>query len=50
MIGFQLHNIWELFQIVVENTELNTLRGQIDLVMDTIIFMLGMVLIEEYYS
>lgn len=50
MVGFQLHNLWELLQIVVENTELSTLRGQIDLIMDTIIFMVGMVIVEEYYT
>jgi len=50
MVGFQLHNLWELLQIAVENTELSTLRGQVDLVMDTIIFMVGMVVVEEYYN
>lgn len=47
MAGFILHTVWELFQIAVENTELTNLRGQIDVVMDTVLFMVGMMLVEE---
>lgn len=42
-IGFILHTLWEIFQIVIENTELTTLRGQVDVIIDTIVFMGGMV-------
>lgn len=48
MKGFLIHTLWELFQIGVENTELTNLRGQIDVVADTILFMLGMMFVEEF--
>lgn len=47
MTGIIIHTLWEFFQIAVENTELTNLRGQIDVVMDTVLFMLGMMLVEE---
>jgi hypothetical protein len=42
--GFWVHTIWEIWQILVSNTPWWTTRGQIDVVVDTLIFMLGMVL------
>lgn len=47
MTGFIIRALWELFQIAVENTELTNLRGQMDVVMDTVLFMVGMMLVEE---
>jgi hypothetical protein len=41
--GFLLHTIWEFWQIIIRNTPL-TLRGLIDIVVDTVMFMMGMVL------
>lgn len=41
-MGFVAHTLWEVLQIVIDNTELYTLRGQVDTVVDTLLFMLGM--------
>lgn len=40
--GFWIHTVWELWQILVSNTPWWTLRGQLDVVMDTALFMAGM--------
>lgn len=40
--GFWIHALWELWQIAVKNTPYWTLRGQLDVVTDTILFMGGM--------
>jgi hypothetical protein len=40
-VGFQIHTIWEVWQLLVQNTPW-TLRGFIDVGMDTFLFMLGM--------
>jgi len=40
--GFLLHSVWEFWQIIIRNTPLS-LRGLIDIGVDTIMFMLGMV-------
>jgi hypothetical protein len=42
--GFWIHTAWEVFQIGVRNTPVHTLRGRVDIVTDTVFFMLGMVL------
>jgi len=41
IISFLVHTIWELWQIFGENTPIRTLRGQIDIGVDTISYMLG---------
>lgn len=41
-VGFAIHTVWELWQIIGKNTKYWTLRGQIDIVVDTAAFMLGM--------
>jgi hypothetical protein len=40
--GFWIHTAWELFQIAVRNTPVHTLRGRVDIVTDSVFFMLGM--------
>lgn len=40
--GFWIHTIWEFWQIVVKNTPYWTLRGRVDVVTDTALFMGGM--------
>jgi hypothetical protein len=40
-VGFQIHTAWEIWQLVVRNTPW-TLRGFLDVGMDTLLFMLGM--------
>jgi hypothetical protein len=40
--GFVVHTIWEIWQILVKNTPYWTLRGRLDVVMDTLLFMGGM--------
>jgi hypothetical protein len=40
--GFLIHSVWELWQILVKNTPYWTLRGRVDVVMDTVLFMFGM--------
>ena len=42
--GFWIHTVWEVWQILVSNTPWWTLRGQIDVVVDTLIFLAGMYL------
>lgn len=39
--GFLWHTLWEIWQLLVKNTEWN-LRGAIDTVMDTMLFLAGM--------
>lgn len=41
LITFIIHTIWELWQIYGENTPIETLRGQIDVIVDTVFFMAG---------
>jgi len=41
-VGFQIHTVWEIWQLLVRNTPW-TLRGFVDVGMDTLLFMLGMV-------
>jgi hypothetical protein len=40
--GFLIHTIWELWQIIGKNTKYWTTRGQVDVLVDTISYMLGM--------
>jgi hypothetical protein len=41
LITFIIHTIWELWQIYGGNTPIGTLRGQIDVLVDTVFFMAG---------
>ena len=45
--GFIIHTAWELLQIAVKNTPIYKLRGQIDVITDTVFFMLGMFLVKK---
>jgi hypothetical protein len=47
-ISFLLHSLWELWQIFVKNTKYWTLRGQIDIVVDTVFYMAGVLLILNF--
>jgi hypothetical protein len=42
--SFWIHTAWELWQILVQNTPWWTLRGWVDIAMDTTLFMLGVLL------
>ncbi len=39
-----IHTVWELWQIIINMTQL-TLRGFIDIITDTLVFMLGGILV-----
>jgi hypothetical protein len=41
LLAFWIHTAWEAWQILVRNTPWWTLRGQIDVVVDTLAYMLG---------
>jgi hypothetical protein len=45
--GFWIHTVWELWQILVKNTPYWTLRGKIDVVVDTLLFMGGMAFVDS---
>jgi hypothetical protein len=40
--GFIIHTIWEIYQILVKNTPIHKLRARIDVITDTVAFMIGM--------
>lgn len=42
--GFVVHTVWEFWQIFIGMTKWKTLRGQIDIFVDTAMFMIGMLL------
>jgi hypothetical protein len=42
MNGFLLHSAWEVWQIIGKNTKYWTLRGQVDILVDTVAYMIGM--------
>lgn len=42
--GLFIHTLWELWQITIGMTKIRTLRGQVDTVVDTLAFLLGMYL------
>ena len=46
-ISFLIHTLWELWQILVRKTPIGTRRGQIDTVVDTILFMFGVAVYQE---
>lgn len=39
--AFWLHTLWELWQMAIGMTKFKTLRSQIDTVVDTIVFLIG---------
>ncbi len=41
LVAFLIHTIWELWQIFIGMTPIYTLRGQVDIVVDTLLFMFG---------
>ncbi len=47
--GFWVHNAWEFWQIVIQNTPY-TLRGFIDILMDTFLFMSGMIIFPSLFT
>ena len=42
--GLFIHTLWELWQMAIGMTPIRTLRGQIDVAVDTIAFLIGMYL------
>jgi len=44
LMGLIIHTLWELWQYIIKNTQY-TLRGYIDIFVDTIMFMIGFLLI-----
>ena len=44
LTGFYTHTLWELYQVAVRNTRITTARGFVDMIVDTMFFMIGMVL------
>jgi hypothetical protein len=41
LIAFIIHTVWELWQVFIGMTPIYTLRGQVDTVVDTVFFMVG---------
>lgn len=44
IIAFIVHTIWELWQYIITNTQ-KTLRGLVDTIVDSILFMLGFIIV-----
>jgi len=44
--GIIVHTIWEIFQILIKNTPIEMVRGRLDVVTDTFMFMIGMVVVK----
>jgi hypothetical protein len=49
LISFLIHTLWEVWQIYVKKTPIHTLRGQIDVFVDTLLFMSG-VFVSLYFK
>jgi hypothetical protein len=47
--GFWIHTFWEVWQILVKNTPYWTLRGKVDVVVDTLLFMGGMAFARQFF-
>lgn len=45
---FVIHTFWELFQIYGKNTPIHTLRGKVDVLVDTVAYMLGVIVYLKY--
>jgi hypothetical protein len=41
LVSFLIHTLWELWQIYGQNTPIFTLRGQVDVLVDTTAYMIG---------
>jgi hypothetical protein len=48
-VSFLIHTLWEIWQILVRKTPITTLRGQIDTVVDTALFMAGVAAYQEVF-
>ena len=46
--AFILHTIWELWQILIGMTKYRTMRGMLDICMDTIMFLAGFIIVQKY--
>jgi hypothetical protein len=46
--AFVVHTLWELWQMSIGMTKFETLRGQVDTVVDTIAFLIGVYLYMVY--
>jgi len=41
LYSFTIHNLWEIWQILIRNTPIQTLRGKVDVLVDTLLYMFG---------
>jgi hypothetical protein len=48
--GFWIHTVWELWQIVIGMTKIHTYRGLIDVGVDTLFFMFGLLAYSKVFS
>ena len=48
LYGFVIHSVWELWQIIGKNTKYWTLRGIMDIFVDSVSFMLGMFIMTRF--
>jgi hypothetical protein len=48
--SFVIHTLWEIWQIIGKNTPISTLRGQVDVLVDTISYMIGVLFYIHYRS
>lgn len=46
--GLFIHTLWELWQMAIGMTPIRTLRGQVDTVVDTIAFLIGVYVYTRY--
>lgn len=44
VLGLLIHTLWELWQISIGMTPIGTLRGKVDTIVDTVVYMLGLFL------
>lgn len=44
LVSFLVHSIWEAWQIYGKNTKIGTMRGFLDVLMDTLFYMIGVLL------
>ena len=52
IIGFIIHTIWEIWQVIIGMSDPFKLIGKnglIDIIMDTIMFLIGMILANYYF-
>jgi len=48
--GLWIHTVWELWQILIGMTKIYTYRGMIDVGVDTLFFMIGLLVYSNLFS